>query len=222
MYRPERSIAVWLILWRTWLTLLSVMLNLSATVWVGSSFAVLHRNAKICFAGGIGALPDKLPIGLLPVVMTSWANSSKVCLVIRKWLLNSSGKYDGTVVSKKLGTRFKSRLMKQHATLKWITSSLSSKNSSTLISLSSNNSKANKTGIESAIFCFSCVCIWRESNARWLGSGLCNRNVPFHWTRRISEISNRNFCWMESATRVFDMLVFRTHISVIHLPSSYH
>ena len=29
------------------------------------------------------------------------------------------------------------------------------------------------------------------------GSGLCNRNVPFHWARGISEISNRNFCWME-------------------------
>ena len=30
-----------------------------------------------------------------------------------------------------------------------------------------------------------------QPNARWLGSGL--------WARRISEISNRNFCWMESA-----------------------
>ena len=29
--------------------------------------------------------------------------------------------------------------------------------------------------------------------------GLRNRNVPFHWARKISEISNRNFCWMESA-----------------------
>ena len=27
----------------------------------------------------------------------------------------------------------------------------------------------------------------------------CNRNVPFHWAGEISEISNRNFCWMESA-----------------------
>lgn len=71
MYRPERSIAAWVILQRTWLTLLSVMLNLSATVRVGSSFAVLHRNAKICFAGRIGALTDELPIGILPVVMTS-------------------------------------------------------------------------------------------------------------------------------------------------------
>ena len=122
-------------------------------------------------------------------------------IALRKWLLNSPGKYDATVVSKKLGTRFKFRLMKQHATLKWIASSLSSKNSSTLISLSSNNSKANKTGIESAVFCFGVcyVCVWRESNTRWLESGLCNRNVPFHWTRRISEISNRNFCWMGSA-----------------------
>ena len=36
-------------------------------------------------------------------------------------------------------------------------------------------------------------------NVRWLGSGLCNRNVPFHWAREISEIWNRYFCWMESA-----------------------
>ena len=26
-----------------------------------------------------------------------------------------------------------------------------------------------------------------------------NQNVPFHWARKISEISNRNFCWTESA-----------------------
>ena len=30
---------------------------------------------------------------------------------------------------------------------------------------------------------------------------LCNRNVPFHWACESSEISNRNFCWMESAQR---------------------
>ena len=71
MYRPERSIAACVILRRTRLTLLSVMLNLSATARVGSSFAVLHRNAKICFVGGIGALPDELPIRILPVVMIS-------------------------------------------------------------------------------------------------------------------------------------------------------
>ena len=29
-----------------------------------------------------------------------------------------------------------------------------------------------------------------------VGSTLCNRNVLLHWAR---EISNRNFCWMESA-----------------------
>ena len=33
----------------------------------------------------------------------------------------------------------------------------------------------------------------------WLGSGLWNRNVPFHWASEVSEFSNRNFCWMESA-----------------------
>ena len=32
-------------------------------------------------------------------------------------------------------------------------------------------------------------------NVRWLGWGLCNRNVPFHWAHEISEISNWNFCW---------------------------
>ena len=33
-----------------------------------------------------------------------------------------------------------------------------------------------------------------QPNARWLGSGICNREGLFHWTRGISEISNRNFC----------------------------
>ena len=36
----------------------------------------------------------------------------------------------------------------------------------------------------------------------WLGSGLSNQNVPFHWTRGISEISKQNFCWMESSPRL--------------------
>ena len=39
----------------------------------------------------------------------------------------------------------------------------------------------------------------RNPNARWLGSGLCNRNVPLYWAREISKISNLNFCGMESA-----------------------
>ena len=42
----------------------------------------------------------------------------------------------------------------------------------------------------------------QQPNARWLGSGLCNRNVPLHWASGISEISKRNFCWMESACGV--------------------
>ena len=33
----------------------------------------------------------------------------------------------------------------------------------------------------------------------WLGSGLCNRNVLFHRAREMSEFSQANFCWMESA-----------------------
>ena len=45
-----------------------------------------------------------------------------------------------------------------------------------------------------------CILLTRTiTNARRLGSGLCNRNVPFHWARGISENSNRNFCSMESA-----------------------
>ena len=27
-----------------------------------------------------------------------------------------------------------------------------------------------------------------KTHERWLGLGLCNRNVPFHWAREISEI----------------------------------
>ena len=30
-----------------------------------------------------------------------------------------------------------------------------------------------------------------QPNARWLGSGICNREGLFHWARGISEISNR-------------------------------
>ena len=46
-----------------------------------------------------------------------------------------------------------------------------------------------------------CILLTRRitKNAGWFGSGLCNRNVPFRWAREISEISNRNFCWMEVA-----------------------
>ena len=38
-----------------------------------------------------------------------------------------------------------------------------------------------------------------QPNARCLGSGLCHREGLFHWARGISEISHRNFYWMESA-----------------------
>ena len=34
-------------------------------------------------------------------------------------------------------------------------------------------------------------------------SGLCNWNLQFQWAHGISEISNRNFCWVESALYVF-------------------
>ena len=30
-----------------------------------------------------------------------------------------------------------------------------------------------------------------QPNARWFGSGLCNRNAPFHWARGMSELLNR-------------------------------
>ena len=32
-----------------------------------------------------------------------------------------------------------------------------------------------------------------KPNAWWLGLGLCNGNVPFHWAHEISEISNQIF-----------------------------
>lgn len=31
----------------------------------------------------------------------------------------------------------------------------------------------------------------------WVGLSVCNRNALFYWAYRISEILNRNFCWME-------------------------
>ena len=33
----------------------------------------------------------------------------------------------------------------------------------------------------------------QKPNARWFGSGLCNRNAPFHWARGMSEHLNRDF-----------------------------
>ena len=45
-----------------------------------------------------------------------------------------------------------------------------------------------------------CILLSRTITKRAVaGSGLCNRNVPFHWACEISsEISNRDFCWMEN------------------------
>ena len=64
-------------------------------------------------------------------------------------------------------------------------------------------------------------------NVRWLGSGLCNRNVPFHWAREISEIWNRYFCWMESApnylsSRRIEGYVFHIRPKLPNSYSSYH
>ena len=75
--------------------------NLAATARMGSGVAILHRKAyKTCLVGGIGACPDPLPSGILLVSMTSWVSSSQVSLVmiIRKWLLSSSGKYSSIVL----------------------------------------------------------------------------------------------------------------------------
>ena len=48
-----------------------------------------------------------------------------------------------------------------------------------------------------------CILLTRTiTKYSWLGSGLCKRNVQLHWARGISEISNRNFCSMESAHSV--------------------
>ena len=35
----------------------------------------------------------------------------------------------------------------------------------------------------------------------WVDRVCATWNVPFHWARGISEISNRTFCWLESAQR---------------------
>ena len=46
--------------------------------------------------------------------------------------------------------------------------------------------------------------------------------IPFNWTQEISEISNRNFCWMESALVVFGLphiltlIIFKPTILLIH------
>ena len=40
-------------------------------------------------------------------------------------------------------------------------------------------------------------------------SGLCNWNLQFQWAHGISEISNWNFCWVESAL-CFRTFVFKT------------
>ena len=37
---------------------------------------------------------------------------------------------------------------------------------------------------------------------------LCNRNVPFHWARGISKISDKNFCWMESGPYYLNTQIF--------------
>ena len=47
----------------------NVAANLFATTQVGSSFPVLRRKAKVCFEGGIGAVPDELLIAIYPVVI---------------------------------------------------------------------------------------------------------------------------------------------------------
>ena len=49
-----------------------------------------------------------------------------------------------------------------------------------------------------------CILLTRTmTNAWWLRSGLCNRNVLFHWACEISKTSNWNFCWMESTLSFF-------------------
>ena len=39
-----------------------------------------------------------------------------------------------------------------------------------------------------------CILLTRKPNMQWLGLGLCNQNVPFHWAHGISKISNQNIC----------------------------
>ena len=41
------------------------------------------------------------------------------------------------------------------------------------------------------------ACKNNKENVRWFGSGLCNRNVPFHLARRISEVSKLTGIFVE-------------------------
>ena len=53
-------------------------------------------------------------------------------------------------------------------------------------------------------YCSFVSCVQEQwPNAWWLRSGLCNRNVLFHWACEISKTSNWNFGWMESTLSFF-------------------
>ena len=64
---------------------------------MGNAYIVCNPY-KTCFVGRIGAGPDPLPSGILPIDTISWVNISQVSLVSRKWLLNSSGKIYSSIV----------------------------------------------------------------------------------------------------------------------------
>ena len=51
------------------------------------------------------------------------------------------------------------------------------------------------------------ACKNNNETKRWLGSGLCNQNVLFHWARGISEISNRNFKMLLNGKRPLSLLI---------------
>ena len=51
----------------------------------------------------------------------------------------------------------------------------------------------------------------QQPNVRWLGSGLCDGDVTFHWVHRWSsevlKFLHRNFCWMERVLVDFTLLL---------------
>lgn len=150
MYWPERETAAWTTRRKTLLTLLTVTPNRSATARAGSWFAILHKKSNTCFSGAMTSRPLGFPSGMFPVCIISLTRSWHVSLVMRKWVLNSSGKYRGIVASKLSSMRVKFLCVKQLTAENRITSS-SSSTSSFITSKSSKYPETHKNDIKTAI-----------------------------------------------------------------------
>ena len=100
MYCPYRETVNSTTLRNTRPTLLDVTSKRSAKARAGFWLAILHRNVRICFYGAMTCRRDEFVMGICPVRIISREKSSQVSLVIRKWCLNSLGKYLGRVSSK--------------------------------------------------------------------------------------------------------------------------